>query len=165
MCGELDSASAIGNVCKLCFVSFWWNNNRNRENSRKMAWIMWRSQKIRFSVANQLDSMWSNWNHWNRRSLERWNRQQAIKVLNQMVFQQNCWRKEGQLENTGVVTEEWADDWTNSTFIPLPKNGNLKQCQNYTALVFHASKVLLRVILERIRAKTESELSVWASWI
>jgi len=42
-----------------------------------------------------------------------------------------------------------------------PKKGNLKQCQNYRtiALVSHASKVLLRVILERIGAKTESELS------
>ena len=35
----------------------------------------------------------------------------------------------------------------------------MSELQNYIALVSHASKVLLRVILERIRAKTESELS------
>jgi len=37
-------------------------------------------------------------------------------------------------------TGEWPDNWTNSTFIPLPKKGNLKQCQNYwiIALVSNA---------------------------
>ena len=52
-------------------------------------------------------------------------------------------------------------EWTFSTFIPLPKKGDLKQCTNYRtiALVSHASKILLRIILERIRVKTEAEIA------
>jgi len=48
-----------------------------------------------------------------------------------------------------------------SNFIPLPKKGDLKQCANYRtiALVSHASKILLRIILERIRVKTETEIA------
>jgi hypothetical protein len=58
-------------------------------------------------------------------------------------------------------TGEWPDDWADSIFITLPKKGDLKQCTNYRtiALVSHASKILLRIILERIRAKTESEVA------
>ena len=57
-------------------------------------------------------------------------------------------------------TGEWPEEWTSSTFIPLPKKGDLKQCANYRtiALVSHASKILLRIILERINIKTETEL-------
>ena len=57
-------------------------------------------------------------------------------------------------------TGEWPE-WTFSTFIPLPKKGDLKQCANYRtiALVSHANKILLRIILERIREKTETEIA------
>jgi len=43
----------------------------------------------------------------------------------------------------------------------FPKKGDLKQCANYRtiALVSHASKILLRIILERIRVKTETEIA------
>jgi len=53
-------------------------------------------------------------------------------------------------------TGEWPEECTFSTFIPLPKKGDLKQCANYRtiALVSHASKILLWIILERIRVKT-----------
>jgi len=58
-------------------------------------------------------------------------------------------------------TGEWPEEWTFSTFIPLPKNFDLKQCANYRtiALVSHASKILLRIILDRIRVKTETEIA------
>jgi hypothetical protein len=58
-------------------------------------------------------------------------------------------------------TGEWPDDWADSIFITLPKKGDLKQCTNYRtiALVSHASKILLRIILERIRTKTETEIA------
>ena len=58
---------------------------------------------------------------------------------------------------TGV----WPEEWTFSTFIPLPKKGDLKECANCRtiALVSHASKILLRIILERIRVKTETEIA------
>jgi len=46
-------------------------------------------------------------------------------------------------------------------FIPLPKKVDFKQCGNYRtiALVSHASKNLFRIILERIRVKTETEIA------
>jgi len=58
-------------------------------------------------------------------------------------------------------TGEWPEDLTFSTFITLPKIGDLKQCANYRtiALVSHASKILLKIILERIRVKTETEIA------
>jgi len=47
-------------------------------------------------------------------------------------------------------TGEWPEEWTFSTFIPLPKKDDLKQCENYKtiALVSHASKILLRIFFE-----------------
>lgn len=55
----------------------------------------------------------------------------------------------------------WPDEWTQSVFIPLPKKGDLLQCNNYRtiALVSHASKILLRVILNRLQSKLENEIS------
>ena len=57
-------------------------------------------------------------------------------------------------------TGEWPEDWGSSTFIPIPKKGDISQCTNYRtiSLVSHASKVLLKVILNRIQTKTEHEL-------
>jgi len=48
-----------------------------------------------------------------------------------------------------------------STFIPLLKKGDLKQYANYRtiALVSHASKILLWIIVDRIRVKTETEIA------
>ena len=42
------------------------------------------------------------------------------------------------------------------------KNGDLKQCSNYRAiaLVSHASKLILRTILERIRLENENEIAI-----
>jgi len=58
-------------------------------------------------------------------------------------------------------TGEWPEEWTFSTVIPLPKKGDLKQCESYRtiALVSHAIQILLRIILERIRVKTETEIA------
>jgi len=58
-----------------------------------------------------------------------------------------------------LETGKWPEELTFSTFIQLPKKGDLKQCANYRkiALVSNASKILLRIILERIRVKTETE--------
>ena len=55
----------------------------------------------------------------------------------------------------------WPEEWTQSVFIPLPKKGDLLQCSNYRtiALVSHASKILLRVILERMQSKLEREIA------
>jgi len=52
-------------------------------------------------------------------------------------------------------TGKWPDELTFSTFIPLPKRSDLKQCENYRTitLVSYASKILLRIMLERILKK------------
>src|SRR6218665_1401610 len=49
----------------------------------------------------------------------------------------------------------------NSIFVPIPKKGDLGQCKNYRtiALVAHTSKIMLKIVLERIRDKTESEIN------
>jgi len=58
-------------------------------------------------------------------------------------------------------TGEWPEEGTFSTFIPLPKKGDLKQCANYItiALVSYASKIFLRIILNRIRVKTLTDIA------
>jgi len=57
-------------------------------------------------------------------------------------------------------TGQWPVDWRNSTFVPLFKKGDPTVCTNYRtiSLVSHASKILLKILLERIRAKVEFEL-------
>ena len=54
---------------------------------------------------------------------------------------------------TGV----WPSAWTKSIIIPLPKKGNLKSCNNYRtiSLISHPSKILLKVILNRLRPQAE----------
>jgi len=55
----------------------------------------------------------------------------------------------------------WPDDWTQSTFVPLFKKGDPTVCANYRtiSLISHASKVLLKVILDRMREKVEFEIA------
>ena len=55
----------------------------------------------------------------------------------------------------------WPEEWTQSIFIPLHKKGDVLECNNYRtiALVSHASKILLKVILERIKQKLETEIA------
>ena len=40
-----------------------------------------------------------------------------------------------------------------SVFIPIPKKGNAKECSNYrtTALISHASKVMLKILQARLQ--------------
>ena len=58
-------------------------------------------------------------------------------------------------------TKEWPSEWTQSLVIPSPKKGNLKQCQNYRtiSIINHPSKIILRVIFNRLKAKTEELLA------
>ena len=52
-------------------------------------------------------------------------------------------------------TKKWPMEWTQSLFLPLPKKGNFKQCQNYRtiSLFSHPSEIMLRVILNRLKTK------------
>ena len=54
-------------------------------------------------------------------------------------------------------TGEWPTPWTQSLVITLPKKGNLQQCQNYRtmSLISHPSKVMLKVILNRLKPQAE----------
>ena len=54
-------------------------------------------------------------------------------------------------------TGEWPTPWTQSLDITLPKKGNLLQCQNYRTIspISHPSKVVLKIILNRLKPQAE----------
>ena len=51
------------------------------------------------------------------------------------------------------TTGIWPTPWTKSLIITIPKKGNLQKCQNHRtiSLICHPSKVLLRIILNRLK--------------
>ena len=57
-------------------------------------------------------------------------------------------------------TQQWPQNWKKSVFIPVPKKGNAKECSNYhtIALISHASKVMLKVLLDRVQQHMNCEL-------
>ena len=57
--------------------------------------------------------------------------------------------------------KERPKEWTQSVVIRLPKKRNLKQCQNYRiiSLISHPSKIMLRVVLNRLKVKAEELLT------
>ena len=64
----------------------------------------------------------------------------AIKMLHSIC--QQIWK-----------THQWSQDCKMSVFIPIPKNGNTKECSNYCtiALISHASKVMLKILQGRLQ--------------
>ena len=71
----------------------------------------------------------------------------AVKVLHS-IWQQ-IWK-----------TQQWPQDWKRSVFIPIPKKGNAKECSNdrTTALISHASKVMLKILQARLQQYVNREL-------
>ena len=63
----------------------------------------------------------------------------AVKVLHSIC--QQIWKP-----------QQWPQDWKKSVFIPIPKKGNAKECSNYrtTALISHASKVMLNILQAKL---------------
>ena len=59
------------------------------------------------------------------------------------------------LENSAVAT-----GLEKAVFIPIPKKGNAKECSNYRtiALISHASKVMLKILLARLQQYMNREL-------
>ena len=57
-------------------------------------------------------------------------------------------------------TQQWPQDWKRSDFIPILKKGNAKECSNYltTALISHASKVMLKILHARLQQYVNHEL-------
>ena len=53
-----------------------------------------------------------------------------------------------------------ATNWKRSLFIPIPKNGNAKECSNYhtVALISHTSKVMLKILQARFQQYMSCEL-------
>ena len=64
----------------------------------------------------------------------------AVKVLHSIC--QQIWK-----------TQQWPQDWKRSVFIPIPKKGNAKECSSYctSALISHASKVMLKILQARLQ--------------
>ena len=71
----------------------------------------------------------------------------AVKVLHSMC-QQIC------------KIRQWPPDWKRSVFIPIPKEGNAKECSDYytIALISHASKVMLKNFQARVQQYMNREL-------
>ena len=57
---------------------------------------------------------------------------------------------------TAICNKIWKT-WTQSLVITLPKKGNLQLCQNYRtiSLISHPSKVMLKIILNRLQPQAE----------
>ena len=64
----------------------------------------------------------------------------AVKVLHSVC--QEIWKP-----------QQWPQDWKSSSFIPIPKKGNAKECPNYHTVAFtsHASKVMLKILRVRLQ--------------
>ena len=74
----------------------------------------------------------------------------AVKVLHSIC--QHIWK-----------TQQWPQDWKRSVFIPIPKEGNAKECSNYCtiALILHASKVMLKILQARLQQDVNRELQMF----
>ena len=57
-------------------------------------------------------------------------------------------------------TQQWPQDWEGSVFTPIPKKGNAKECSNCRtiALISHASKVMLKILQDRLQQYVNREL-------
>ena len=66
-------------------------------------------------------------------------RDDAVKVLHSIC--QKIWK-----------TQQWAQDWKRSVFIPVPKKGKAKECSNYCtiALISYTSKIMLKMLQARL---------------
>ena len=57
-------------------------------------------------------------------------------------------------------TQQRPKDWKRLVFIPIPKKGNAKECSNHstTALISHASKIMLKFLQARLQQYVSQEL-------
>lgn len=58
-------------------------------------------------------------------------------------------------------TEEWPIDFCRSVFVVLPKKGDTEKCENNRtiALISHASKILLKIVANRMKNKLDYEIA------
>ena len=71
----------------------------------------------------------------------------AVKVLHSIC--QQIWK-----------AQQWPQDWKRSVFNPVPKKGNPKECSNCHTIVLisHASKVMLKILQDRLQQYLNHEL-------
>ena len=71
----------------------------------------------------------------------------AVKVLHSIC--QQIWK-----------IQQWPQDWKRSVFISTPKKDKTKECSNYCtiALISHASKVMLKILQDRLQQYVNHEL-------
>ena len=57
-------------------------------------------------------------------------------------------------------TQQWPQDQKRSVFIPIPKEGNAKECLNYCtiALISHDSKNMLKILQARLQQYMNREV-------
>ena len=56
---------------------------------------------------------------------------------------------------------EWPDDWLKAVLVPIEKKRNTFECEEHRtiSLISHASKVILRVLANRLEVKAKEYLS------
>ena len=61
-----------------------------------------------------------------------------------------------------ICYQQWPQDWKKSVFIPIPKKRNAKECSNYRTIVLisHASKVMLKILQDRLQQYVNREIPV-----
>ena len=71
----------------------------------------------------------------------------AVKVLHSIC--QQIWKH-----------QQWPQDWKRSVFIPIPKEGNAKECSNYRtiALISHTSKLMHKIFQTMLQQCVKREL-------
>ena len=71
----------------------------------------------------------------------------AVKMLHSIC--QQIWK-----------TQQWPQGWKRSVFLPIPKKGNGKEYSNYRtiALISHASKVMFKILEDRLQQYMNREL-------
>ena len=81
-----------------------------------------------------------------------------------VILNPKRWCCESELHSIGQQvgkTRQWPQDWKRSVFIQIPKKGKAKECSNYRtiALISHASKVMLKILEDRLHQYINHELS------
>ena len=93
--------------------------------------------------------------HYEQSSWRWWNSSWAISNPKRWCCESAALRMPTNLENSVVATE-----LEKSVFIPVPKKGNASECWNYctTALISHASKLMLKILQARLQQYMNHEL-------
>ena len=57
-------------------------------------------------------------------------------------------------------TQQWAQEWKRSVFIPTPRKGNAKECSKYCTIVLisHASKLMLKILQASLQLYMNQEI-------